>query len=78
MLVSRKFLLDFAYIANFYGWTNSDIEEVKKETRESPELVKYWSELADAHRHGYRQTKENNYMRLAEWLQRRREKQGCD
>jgi len=71
MLVSKKFLRDFAYIANFYEWTNLVVEEVKEETRNSPELRAYWSELADAHRSGYRQTKENNFMRLAEWQQRK-------
>lgn len=71
MLVSKQFLRDFAYIANYYGWTDADVEEVKKQTRASPELRYYWSELAAAHRAGYRQTKENNYMRLAEWQQHR-------
>ncbi len=73
MLVSRQFLKDFAYIANYYGWTDKEVEEVKAETRNSPELRYYWQELARAHRQGYRQTKENNYMRLAEWQQRKDE-----
>ena len=69
MLVSKQFLRDFAFIANYYGWTSLDIEEVKQQTRASPELKAYWSELAAAHRQGYKQTKENNYMRLIEWQQ---------
>lgn len=73
MLVSRQFLKDFAYIANYYGWTDREVEEVKEATRQSPELRYYWQELARAHRQGYRQTKENNYMRLAEWQQRKDE-----
>lgn len=72
MLVSKKFLLDFAYCANYYGWTDADVEDVKRQTRKSPELKQYWTELAEAHRAGYRQTKENNYMRLAEWQQRKK------
>lgn len=75
MLVSKKFLHDFAYIANFYDWSDAIVEDVKRETRESLELRKYWTELADAHRAGYRQNKENNFMRLAEWQQRRAESQ---
>lgn len=73
MLVSRQFLKDFAYIANYYGWTDKEVEEVKEATRQSPELRYYWQELARAHRQGYHQTKENNYMRLAEWQQRKDE-----
>lgn len=38
MLVSRQFLKDFAYIANYYGWTDKEVEEVKAETRNSPEI----------------------------------------
>ncbi len=66
--VSRAFLKDFAYIANFYDWDSATIEEVKNETRGKPELMKFWVDLADAHRKGYRQTKENNYMNLWQWM----------
>lgn len=70
MLVSKQFLRDFAYIANFYGWTAADVEDAKAQTRANPaEMRRYWSELAAAHRAGYRQTRENNYMRLAQWIQ---------
>ena len=31
MNVSRQFLRDFAYLANRYGWTTADVEEVKAE-----------------------------------------------
>lgn len=74
MLVNKKFLNDFAYVANIYGWSNSDIEEVKKQTRESEELKFYWSELAAAHRSGYKQTEENNFIRLEHWKQLRIDK----
>jgi hypothetical protein len=70
MKVSKQFLRDFAYIANLYGWTTADIEEVKAQTRASPdELGRYWSRLAAAHRAGYTQNLENNFIRLGQWLQ---------
>jgi hypothetical protein len=67
MKVSRQFIQDFAYIANFYGWTPADIEDVKAQTRVSAELRGYWTELARAHRAGYRQTENNGHIRLAAW-----------
>jgi len=70
MKVSKQFLLDFAYIANLYGWTADDVEDAKAQTRSNPgEMVPYWTRLAAAHRAGYQQTRENNHMRLGQWLQ---------
>ncbi|TQK00155.1 hypothetical protein [Herbaspirillum sp. SJZ107] len=70
MKVSKQFLRDFAYIANFYGWSAADVEDAKAQTRASPdELIPYWTRLAAAHRAGYAQTRENNFMRLEQWLQ---------
>lgn len=70
MKVSKQFLRDFAYIANLYGWNAADVEEAKEQTRANPdELVPYWAQLADAHRAGYAQTRDNNFMRLGHWLQ---------
>lgn len=70
MKVSKQFLRDFAYIANLYGWTTADIEEVKAQTRANPdELGRYWSRLAAAHRAGYEQTKANQFIRLERWEQ---------
>lgn len=72
MKVSKQFLRDFAYLANRYNWTPADIEEVKAHAREHPDLMRrYWSNLAIAHRAGYEQTPENNFIRLAEWCRRR-------
>lgn len=67
--VSKAFMRDFAYLANFYGWEASTVEEVKEETRGNPELMRYWQRLARAHRQGYRQTRENNWQRLEAWEQ---------
>lgn len=69
--VSKAFITAFAYVANFYEWTPDVIDEVKEQTRGNNEMMRYWMELAYAHKNGYRQTKENNFMRLTEWQQRR-------
>lgn len=70
MLVSKRFLRDFAYIANLYGWNTADVEDAKAQTRVNPtEMCRYWSQLAAAHRTGYVQTPENNFMRLGQWQQ---------
>ena len=70
MLVSKRFLRDFAYIANLYGWNAEDVEDAKAQTRVNPtEMCRYWSQLAAAHRAGYAQTPENNFMRLGQWQQ---------
>ena len=69
MKVSKQFLQDFAYIANLYGWNADDVEDAKAQTRANPELRSYWTQLAVAHRAGYQQTRENNHMRLGQWLQ---------
>lgn len=52
MQVSRAFLKDFAYLANFYGWDAARIEEVKAEIRADPRRVAYWSRQAAQHRNG--------------------------
>lgn len=69
MKVSKQFLRDFAYIANLYSWNADDVEDAKVQTRAHPEMRLYWIQLAAAHRAGYQQTRENNYMRLGQWLQ---------
>lgn len=61
---------DFAELANRYGWTAADIEEVKAATRADPDrMCRYWSTLAAAHRAGYEQTAANGYMRLHTWCE---------
>lgn len=68
MKVSKQFLRDFAFLANRYQWTPADIEDVKADTRANPDLVRYWAALAAAHRAGYEQTAENNFIRLYAWF----------
>lgn len=70
MKVSKQFMRDFAYLANRYGWTPADIEEIKAATRANPALLQYWQNLAIAHRAGYEQTRENGYIRLHVWCRR--------
>jgi hypothetical protein len=68
MQVSKTFLKDFAYIANRYGWTAADIEEMKAAVRTNEDAGRrYVTTLAAAHRAGYEQTKDNGYIRLHAW-----------
>jgi len=70
MKVSKQFLRDFAYIANLYGWNADDVEDAKAQTKANPEeMRRYWTQLAAAHRAGYQQTPDNNFIRLGHWLQ---------
>jgi hypothetical protein len=77
MKVSKQFLRDFAYLANFYGWTAADIEDVKAQTRASAELRDYWTRLAGAHRAGYKQTEKNGHIRLGAWCADRAERRAA-
>lgn len=64
----KKFMRDVAYLANLYRWTSDDIKEIKTHLDMHPEeMRRYWSNLAVAHRAGYKQTRENGYIRLAHW-----------
>jgi hypothetical protein len=70
MNAPRQFLKDFAYLANYYNWTATDIEEIKAQMRPDPEpMAAYLSALACAHRAGYKQTKANGYIRLQAWCE---------
>jgi len=79
MKVSKQFLRDFAFLANHYSWTPADVEQIKADTRANPDLVRYWSALADAVRAGYKQTAENGYIRLRAWCDQngRPDPHGC-
>ena len=68
MLVSKQFLRSFAELANRYQWDKTDIAEIKEATRADPELRFYWETLAEAHRNGYEQTKQNGHIRLFTWI----------
>ena len=66
--VSRSFLNDFAFCANYYKWNESDIDEMKAEVRKGKGMREYLETLAEAHRDGYEQTRENRFIRLHVWL----------
>jgi hypothetical protein len=68
MKVSRAFLDDLALIANKNDWSKQEIEQVKQEIRDEPELRSYYEILAFAYRSGYEQTRENECIRLVEWF----------
>ena len=68
MQVSKAFLQDFAYLANRYGWTAADIEEMKAAVGVNEGAGRrYITTLAAAHRAGYEQTQGNGYIRLDAW-----------
>jgi hypothetical protein len=68
MQVSETFLRDFAYLANRYGWTAVDIEEMRAAIRANEgNGRRYITTLAAAHRAGYEQTSDNGYIRLNAW-----------
>jgi hypothetical protein len=50
MQVSRAFLRDFATCANYHGWDEAKIAQVKDEIRADPRLVEYWQRQAELYR----------------------------
>ena len=68
MMESKQFLRNLGYLANVYGWTPSEIVEIKAHLEESNgEMVRYWNNLAIACRAGYAQTAANRFLRLEQW-----------
>ena len=71
VLDSEDFINDIDYLANYYSWDADDLADVMAQTVANPdEMGRYWTRLAAAHRAGYAQTLENNFMRLGQWLHR--------
>lgn len=70
--VSKAFLQMFAELANRYEWREQEIEEMKAEVRRGKGMREYLEILAQAHRDGYEQTKDNHFMRLSEWISRQK------
>jgi hypothetical protein len=70
--VSRTFIKDFAYVANFYKWDAAEIEEFKGIIRSegNGEMMRYIEALAKAHRAGYEQNRSNGFVRLIDWYER--------
>jgi len=70
VLDSENFIDDIDYLADYYSWTDDDLADVMEQIVANPdEMGRYWIHLAAAHRAGYQQTRENNFMRLGQWLQ---------
>ena len=62
MQVSKYFLRDFAYLANRYGRTAADIEEMNAAVRADKNTGRrYITTLAAAHRARYEQTLHNGW-----------------
>lgn len=68
--VSKQFIKDFAFVANFYEWKPDEVEEFKSIIRGEGdgEMKRYIEKLSRALQSGYRQTKANGFIRLEKWL----------
>jgi hypothetical protein len=58
---------DLKYLAEFYKWTDEDKKEIRAAFTGCEEMVRYFINLAAAHRAGYEQGAENGHQRLKEW-----------
>lgn len=58
---------DLKYLAGYYQWNSEDKKEVRDAFTGSPEMVRYFTILAAAHRKGYSQDAGNGFIRLREW-----------
>lgn len=54
-------------LRKIYNWSDQDVVEIKQAAKDHPQWWIYWTNLAEAHRAGYKQTPENNYQRLHVW-----------
>jgi hypothetical protein len=55
-------------VARHYGWTDAERAEWRAPLRTCGDTRDYIATLGMAIQHGYRQTPENNHIRLAAWL----------
>lgn len=67
MRVTQSFIDDMRYLKVYYEWTDADVKEVKAAIKDSPEMVRYFTILAAAHRAGYEQHAGNGFVRLKDW-----------
>lgn len=65
--LTEKQKADLQYLEKFYGWDAQDKRGVMESIRSTSSGALYYTVLAAAHRAGYEQTPENNYMRLTDW-----------
>lgn len=58
---------DLKYLATRYQWSAEDKVEVRAAFTDSPEMVRFFTVLAAAHRAGYEQCAANGFVRLQSW-----------
>jgi hypothetical protein len=58
---------DLKYLSTYYEWNVEDKKEVRAAFTGSPEMVRFFTILAAAHRAGYSQHAGNGFVRLGEW-----------
>jgi hypothetical protein len=69
MLYPAALSADLQYLAARYSWNDEDKAEVRAAFRDNPEMVRFFTVLAAAHRAGYEQCAANGYIRLQAWCQ---------
>lgn len=62
-----KLIADLRYLRAYYGWIDEDASDVMQSIKENPDAARYYIILSAAHRAGYEQTAENNFIRLQIW-----------
>lgn len=67
MLYPASLSADLQYLAKRYEWNAEDKADVRAAFTDQPEMVRYFTVLAAAHRAGYEQCAENGYIRLQAW-----------
>lgn len=67
MKYPASFIDDLKYLAEYYSWSADDKVEIKASFLNCPEMVKYYTVLAAAHRAGYSQDAGNGFVRLRDW-----------
>ena len=58
---------DLKYLAAYYQWSPEDKVEIRSAFTGSPEMVRFFTVLAAAHRAGYTQCAGNGFIRLNDW-----------
>lgn len=60
---------DLKFLAGYYQWSAEDKVEIRAAFTGSPEMVRFFTVLAAAHRAGYTQCAGNGFIRLNDWCQ---------
>ena len=67
MIYPKTLSADLTELAEFYFWDAEDKKEIRAAFTDSPEMVRFFTVLAAAHRAGYEQSAANRYARLQAW-----------